>query len=344
MKLPPSALAILLSIPASQAFAPTLYTHHYRAVSLRPLRSSTNQPAPREEEEDELPISLRSTEEQLAKVPDEEEPKRKLDPRLEEYIYDMYDKEPLLKSMGVNSLDELDAYSPDVYVKPRPGKYGWKPIELTREYKHAMDAKTEQVMSDNEREENLKIHVQLYEDSVRLNKLGDRESGREARIESDKRAEADPWFDLNERMYEAVKVSDSEEVTYLKGMIEKIKGPPPSLKDKVNEDGYVPPSSMYSLTLSNERLEELIKEYDNDQISELQRQDSIVRSLENIEWDKYDTREEDEIWVKEMADERYWDRIRWLGETATKNEDYLEYRKEVLDEERKVSVVKQLFS
>lgn len=304
-------------------------------------------PEPRPEEEEELPISLRSDQEQLAYVPEDakKQPKqsyassRRVDPRLEDYIYSMYDKDKLLKSLGVSSLDEIDPYSPDVYIKPRPGKYGWKPIELTKEYKRARDRSSVQTMTDNEREENLKVHKQLYEDSVKLNRLGDRESASKARIESNERMDADPWFNLNERMEEAVKIKDEEEISYLKEMIEKMGGPPPSLKDKVNENGYVPVSSIYSLTLSNDRLDRLINDYKKEEQMELLRKDMVLKELEEIDEAKYDTREEDELWVAEMAEKRYWDRVYWMGEKVPVNKYLVENRKEKMDKERKVSCI-----
>jgi ApaG protein len=195
-------------------------------------------------------------------------------------------------------------------------------------------------MNDNEREENLKIHKQLYEDSVKMNRLGDRESASKARIESNERMDADPWFNLNERMEEAVKLQDEEEISYLKEMIEKFGGPPPSLKDKVNEKGYVPVSSIYSLTLSNDRLERLINDYKKEEQMELLRKDMVLKELEDIDEAKYDTREQDEMWVAEMAEQRYWDRIYWMGEKVPVNQDLVENRKEKMDKERKKLIEK----
>jgi hypothetical protein len=255
----------------------------------------------------------------------------------------MYDKDHLLKSMGVSSLSEVDPYSPDVYIKPRPGKYGWKPLELTKEYKRVMDSKLVQTMKDEEREENRKYHVQFYEESVMLNRLGDYETGREARMESDKRKDADPWYDLNERMWDAVKTEDQEEISYLKDLIEKVGGPPPSLKDKVNEEGYVPLSSIYSWTLSNQRLEELIRDYNDPGYEEWERQISVVRSMKDVDRKAFmesDKKKElDEEAVRKIARERAKSRVRWVGGLDSYGMEEWEVGERMAekDEERKVS-------
>ena len=49
------------------------------------------------------------------------------------------------------------------------------------------------------------------------------------------------------------------------------------------------------------------------------------------------------MWVAEMAEQRYWDRIYWIGEKVPVNQDLVENRKEKMDKERNVSCVYYMF-
>ena len=247
--------------------------------------------------------------------------------------------------MGVNSYDEVDPSNPDIYIKPRPGKYGWKPIELTKEYLRAQDkvnCDPENLLkTDNEREENLKEHMTWYQDASKWSQVRDLESANEARMQADYFKSFDPWFDLNERLSDAVKCEDEEDITYLKQMIEQIGGPPPSLKEKVNEFGYVPLNSIYSLTLSNERLEELIRQTASDKYAEYNRKVGLYNKLLDIEEGKYgEDRVAEEEWVRQAQASRYRSQVAWLAEKRkVADAGRVQARKEAMDKDRKVSVL-----
>ncbi|KAL7484116.1 hypothetical protein ACHAW6_009761 [Cyclotella cf. meneghiniana] len=337
MRLSHSALAILLSTSSCSAFSPTIVSQQ-RTLSMRPpfmVGSPTPpEPTPREQVPDE----------DLPSLSDVELPSRRSsreDSDLDDSIFGIFrereDQEALLRSMGVSSIDEIDPWSPDVYIKPRPGKYGWTAIEQTKEYLHKMDSTTVQTLSDNEREENLRMYKQLYEESVMLTKLGDFEGSDEARFESNKRRKADPWFGLNERMEEAVKIDDTEEIQYLKTMLDKVRGPPPSLKDKVNDEGYVPEYHIFGITLSNDRLETLIESVEDEIDRENSRQRSALWELSNIahkEATKQD-REQEIAEAKEAYSQRFWHRVGMVGYRRKPYEEEMQWKKEEMDKERK---------
>jgi hypothetical protein len=332
MKLSPYALAIFLSsAPTCSAFLPS--THRTTVnIPVRPLPMVGGGMIPQEPE----PEQREPFDPSKVELPERRSSNLSIDDTMLGKWFE--DEDAVARSMGVNNLNELDPYSPDIYIKPRPGKYGWQPIELTKEYMHKKDETAVQTMSDNEREENYKLYKQLYEDSIMLRKLGDYDGADEARYEFLQREKADPWYDLNIRMEKAVKEVDTEEVEYLKTMIEKVRGPPPSLKEKLNEDGYIPEYKLFKLTLPNERIQSLLDAVAWDLDEDMMEKDDALLGLAQIERKKYEEGQEEQIKkLVEAKEQNLMDYYMNVGERDLPYDFEMAEQKQMMDDERKVS-------
>merc|ERR1719253_1093937 len=107
---------------------------------------------------------------------------------------------------------DFDPWDPNPYIRPRPGKYGWKDEDdergrlAAREASDAAIAAAGQVMSDAEREENLDAIRNLRQTVVpEAMAMRDQLEAAKASSEANAREEKDPWFQLNQRLADAVK-------------------------------------------------------------------------------------------------------------------------------------------
>ena len=170
---------------------------------------------------------------------------------------------------------EINPWDPNPYIKPRPGKYGWDKqtleesggkVRSMQEARELMSRMTDEEiaargnpMTTSEREENLNVIRRLRQNDVPLlRRTGDHLAMVEAAADANAREKADPWYDLNERLGDAIKY-DTEDVEHLKMLIERVGGPPPQLVKYANHPrGYVKRTEIIGMSLSNERLERLI--------------------------------------------------------------------------------------
>lgn len=80
-----------------------------------------------------------------------------------------------------------------------------------------------QTMSDDERKENLEVMKQIFKfDLADLQRRRDYAGWVEAKKDLKQRKANDPWFELNDRMKEAVQLDETEEIELLKKLIEKV--------------------------------------------------------------------------------------------------------------------------
>ena len=85
------------------------------------------------------------------------------------------------------------------------------------------DDKYVQKLSDDERKENLQVMKQIFRnDLADLQRRRDYAGWLEAKKDLKKRQAADPWFELNDLMKDAVQMDEMEEAARLKVLIEKV--------------------------------------------------------------------------------------------------------------------------
>lgn len=242
-----------------------------------------------------------------------------------------------LASIGKSSIKDIDPWDPNVYIKPRPGKYGWEPIQqIDTEQIRLADSKLVQRMSDGERDDNLKMIKQLWEEGNMLAKFGDEDGAAEARKTSMEKRAADPWYGLNERLEEAVQLEEVEEVEYLQGLIAKVGGAPPALKKAESHPrGYVLESDIVGITLSNARLQRMIDQTEAELGREERRKERISRDLKELENPQKDTFAEEEAEIREIARERAEKSLQILATKGLPDEERVQKKKEDFDKARK---------
>jgi len=191
---------------------------------------------------------------------------------LDPYAQYTEEKEKFIAKLGRDI--EIDPWDPNPYIKPRPGKYGWDNKDETSENKDISMMEAQellsklsdeeiatrgQIMTDSEREENLTVIRRIRQNDVpELNRSGDVLGAAEAAADANAREKSDPWYDLNERLGDAIKY-DTEEAAPIKELIAKVGGPPPQLvKFADNERGYILRTEIIGMAISNERLEKMI--------------------------------------------------------------------------------------
>ncbi|EED92042.1 predicted protein [Thalassiosira pseudonana CCMP1335] len=242
-----------------------------------------------------------------------------------------------LASIGKSSIKDIDPWDPNVYIKPRPGKYGWEPIQqIDTEQIRLADSKLVQRMSDGERDDNLKMIKQLWEEGNMLAKFGDEDGAAEARKTSMEKRAADPWYGLNERLEEAVQLEEVEEVEYLQGLIAKVGGAPPALKKAESHPrGYVLESDIVGIPLSNARLQRMIDQTEAELGREERRKERINRDLKELENPQKDTFAEEEAEIREIARERAEKSLQILATKGLPDEERVQKKKEDFDKARK---------
>jgi len=188
----------------------------------------------------------------------------------------------------------LDPFDPDPPIKPRPGKYGWKSVE--RELKTVPDESIVQTMSQSEREENLNIMRRLRNNEIPILLRARDDAGYlDANNDLTSRERSDPWYALNERLTEAVKLDKTEEIAKLRKLIDKVGGPPPQLVKYANHPrGYVLHSEVYAKPLSASRLQRIIER--NEQIDARERSRLVA-----IEREKNSKKKKSGMSVEEIA-------------------------------------------
>mmetsp|Transcript_27461 Transcript_27461/g.49920 ORF Transcript_27461/g.49920 Transcript_27461/m.49920 type:complete len:838 (+) Transcript_27461:144-2657(+) len=256
------------------------------------------------------------------------------------------EKEKFLKKIGRDI--DIDPWDPNPYIKPRPGKYGWK----DKDGKNALTVKDEmtkmsdeeiaaagQVMSDSEREENLNVIRRLRQNDVPvLRRTGDLLASAEAAADANARERKDPWFDLNERLGDAIKY-EMDDVEHLKALIEKVGGPPPQLvKYADHPRGYVLRSEVIGMAISNERLERMIdrRAAMEDKVREENRKESVRKEMAKL--DNPIKEENDLAEIEELARKREENWMRGIMDIEGRSSQYQEAMKEEqkeYDEKRK---------
>lgn len=256
------------------------------------------------------------------------------------------EKEKFLAKLGRDI--EIDPWDPNPYIKPRPGKYGWE----DKEGKNALTVKDEmsklsdeeiaargQAMTDSEREENLNVIRRLRQNDVPvLRRTGDLLASAEAAADANAREREDPWFDLNERLGDAIKY-ETEDPEALKALIEKVGGPPPQLvKYASNERGYVLRSEVIGMAISNERLERMIdrRAAMEDEGREEARKENVRKEMSKL--DNPIKEESDLAEIEELARQREENWMRGIMDIEGRSSQYQEAMKEEqkeYDEKRK---------
>jgi ApaG protein len=266
------------------------------------------------------------------------------------YLNYTAEKEKFLSKLGRDI--DINPWDPNPYIKPRPGKYGWDKqayettggkVRSMQEAQELMSRMTDDEimakgnpMTMSEREENLNIIRRLRQNDVPLlRRSGDQLAMVEAAADANAREKADPWYDLNERLGDAIKY-DTEDVEHLKVLIDKVGGPPPQLvKYASHPRGYVKRTEIIGMSLSNERLERLIDRRDSMQNiinRENERKEMVKKQMAKLDSPQKEDKELAEI--AEIAKRREEAFLRGLMEQRSAS-DYQEANKEKVKEYEK---------
>jgi len=124
--------------------------------------------------------------------------------------------------------------------------------------KNAKDeASLTQSLSNDQRKENLSVIRQIFKyDLADLQRRRDYSGWVEAKKDLKKRQAADPWYALNKKLKDAVMLDEEREIVRLKGLIEKIGGPPPGIKPSKE---YAVVSEIYDTGMSLNRAESIAR-------------------------------------------------------------------------------------
>lgn len=151
-----------------------------------------------------------------------------------------------------------------------------------------------QTMSDDERKENLEVMKQIFKfDLADLQRRRDYAGWVEAKKDLKQRKANDPWFELNDRMKEAVQLDETEEIELLKKLIEKVGGPPPGV---THTREYAVISEIYNTEMSLSRAESINSIERRKKNSEVWKQ-MIQQRIEN------EKREDEEYWNNPYKEE-----------------------------------------
>jgi len=259
MRVPAIALTTFLGVSSTYAFAPS--SHMIHSIPTRSTPSALFQPPP----SCNAASSRRSTSSSILNSgggllePDDEDE----DEEEEEddgYLTSGFGTAPASSYASTSSsLAEkyaglkLDPFDPNPYIKPRPGRYGFR--EDISAAPATPDADLEQTMTDDERAENLTIMRKIKkEDLEELRMRKDHAGWIEANAEMTRRENSDPWFALNERSREAYQLGDEEELQRLQALVKKVGGAPPGVP--VDEKrGYTVYTEIMAIPISKERAE-----------------------------------------------------------------------------------------
>jgi len=218
---------------------------------------------------------------------------------LDPYAVYTEEKEKFLAKIGRDI--EFDPWDPNPYIPPRPGKfkkYGWdendQKVGSVQEAREMLSKNSDediaamgQVMTDAEREENLNAVRRLRQKDVpALRRAGDEYGSIEAAGEANAREKQDPWFDLNDRLGDAIKY-DTEDADAVRALIERVGGPPPQLAKYANDPrGYVLRTEILGAAISNARLERMIdrrEALEGAAAREEQRKESVRKEMSKLD-------------------------------------------------------------
>ena len=112
---------------------------------------------------------------------------------------------------------KLDPWDPNPLIKPRPSRYFKDDIEVVP------DEQLTQVMSEDERKENLAVMRQIRKsDLPDLRMRKDHAGWVEANNDLKRRFARDPWFGINERLRDAIQLGEPQDkVAYLQDLANK---------------------------------------------------------------------------------------------------------------------------
>lgn len=119
------------------------------------------------------------------------------------------------------------------------------------------ESNLKQSLSTEQRRENLSVMRQIFKnDLADLQRRRDYSGWVETKKDLKKRQAADPWYALNKKLKDAVLLDEANEVIRLKGLIDKIGGPPPGIKPSKE---YAVVSEIYDTGMSLSRAESIAK-------------------------------------------------------------------------------------
>jgi hypothetical protein len=147
---------------------------------------------------------------------------------------------------------KLDPFDPNPIIRPRPSRY-FK-YEDKMEFSNTVkDEDLKQIMSTEERQENLKVMRQIRKNDLPdLRMRKDHAGWVEANNDMKQRYERDPWFSINERLRDAIQLGKpDEEIKYLEKLSEKVGGPPPGID--IGSKGYAVHTEIYDIGISPSR-------------------------------------------------------------------------------------------
>jgi ApaG protein len=249
------------------------------------------------------------------------------------------EKEKFLSKLGKDI--DIDPWDPNPYIKPRPGKYNWDAQDLqssggrVRSMQEAQELMSKmsdeeivsrgQPMTTSEREENLNVIRRLRQHDVPLlRRSGDIVAMTEAANDANERERADPWYELNERLSDAIKY-DTEDPDHVRMLIDRVGGPPPQLIEyAANPRGYVKRTEIIGMSVSNERLERMIdrrQQMENISKREELRKENIKKQMAKL--DSPQKEDSDLAEIAEIAKRREENFLRGLVEQNTVS-DYQE--------------------
>ena len=182
-----------------------------------------------------------------------------------------------------------------------------------------------QPMTTSEREENLNVIRRLRQHDVPLLKRsGDIVAMTEAAADANEREKADPWYELNERLSDAIKY-ETEDPDHVRMLMEKVGGPPPQLVKYASDPrGYVKRTEIIGMSVSNERLERMIdrrQQMDGINAREELRRENIKKEMAKLESPQKE--DSDLAEIAEIAKRREENFLRGLVEQNTVS-DYQE--------------------
>jgi len=150
---------------------------------------------------------------------------------------------------------KLDPWDPNPLIKPRPSRYFKEDVTQTT----VPDEELEQVMSADERKENLTVMRQIRKsDLPDLRMRKDHAGWVEANNDLKRRSVRDPWFGVNERLRDAIQLGEPDDkVQYLKDLAAKLGGPPPGI-DMGNRD-YAVHTEIYDIGISASRASSMLE-------------------------------------------------------------------------------------
>jgi len=152
---------------------------------------------------------------------------------------------------------KLDPDDPNPLIKPRPSRYFRKEdVEANR----IPDDQLVQTMSSDERKENLTVMRQIRKsDLPDLRMRKDHAGWVEANNDLKRRYARDPWFDINERLRDAIQLGEPQEkIDNLLALSKKIDGPPPDID--MNKKQYAVHTEIYDIGISASRASSMVEE------------------------------------------------------------------------------------